>query len=98
MVLHHNVLQRKAKCRFNRDFVPLAHAQDTGHRADDAPQPPTARGAHDGFYALLIAVHIALQILQNADALGGVVFIRCGLLQSFSGFRLLAATAFQLEL
>ena len=98
LVLHHNVLQRKAKCRFNRDFVPLAHAQDTGHRADDAPQPPTARGAHDGFYALLIAVHIALQILQNADALGGVVFIRCGLLQSFSGFRLLAATAFQLEL
>ena len=98
LILDHDVLQRKAERCLDGGLVALFDREDTGHRADDAPQAARPGRPHDRLDTLLVAVHVALQILQNMDALGGGGFFAVGLLQGLGGVRLLAAAAVQLEL
>ena len=98
LILDHDVLQRKAECGLDGGLVALFDREDTGHRADDAPQAACPGRPHDRLDALLVAVHVALQVLKDMDALGGGGFFAVGLLQGLGGVRLLAAAAVQLEL
>ena len=98
LVLDDDVLQRKAERCLNGGLVALFDGDDARHGADDAPQPPAARRAHDGLDALLVAVHVALQIFQNVDALGGGGPFSVRLLQVVGSLGLLTAAAVQFQL
>ena len=98
LVLDHDVLQSKAEGRLDGGLIAFFDGEDARHRADDAPQTTARSGAHDSLDALLVAVHVALQVFQNVDALGGVGPLLVGLLQRVGSFSLLAAAAFQFQL
>ena len=98
LVFDHDVLQSKAEGRLDGGLIAFFDGEDARHRADDAPQTTARSGAHDGLDALLVAVHVALQVFQNVDTLGGVGPLFVGLLQRVGSFSLLAAAAFQFQL
>ena len=98
LILDYDVLQSKAEGGFNGDLIALLHGQDARHGTHHAAQTATGGGTHNCLDALLVAVHIALQILQDMDALGGVGALFVCLLQRFGSLCLLAAAAVQLEL
>ena len=97
LILDHDVLQSKAECGLNGDLIALLHGQDARHGTHHTAQTAAGGGTHDRLDALLVAVHVALQIFQNMDALGGVGALFVRLLQRFGSLCLLAAAAVQFE-
>ena len=97
LILDHDILQSKAEGGFNGNLIALLHGQDARHGTHHAAQPATGGGTHNRLDALLVAVHIALQVLEDMDALGGVGALFVRLLQGFGSLCLLAAAAVQFE-
>ena len=98
LILDHDVLQCKAEGGLDGDLVAFFDGQDARHGADDAAQTAACGSAHDGLDALLVAVHVALQIFQNVDALGGGGPFAVRFLQVVGSLGLLAAAAVQFQL
>ena len=97
-VFHHDVLQRPAQSRFNGGLLAGLHAQDGGHRPDDAPQAAGRRRPHHGLDGVLVAVHVLFQLFQNGKPLAGGVQLPAQLLLGHVGFVQGIFAVFELQL